>query len=143
MAELELLADLKLPTPEGSDARHAIARNYVPQVVTFGRSGDLEVTAGTHRWYADRAWVIKEVRASVGTVPTGSDAIIDVNLNGTTIFSTQGNRPTIAVSTNTDGSNVPDVTTMVDGDYLTVDIDQIGSTTPGADLTVQVVLEIA
>jgi hypothetical protein len=31
-----------------------------------------------------------------------------------------------------------DVTTVAVGEYLTVDIDQTGSTTTGADLTVQV-----
>jgi hypothetical protein len=30
------------------------------------------------------------------------------------------------------------VTSVADGDYLTVDIVQVGSTTPGSDLTVQV-----
>jgi hypothetical protein len=32
------------------------------------------------------------------------------------------------------------VTTIADGSYLTVDIDQIGSTDPGADITVGVVM---
>lgn len=65
--------------------------------------------------------------------------IVDVNKNGTTIFTTQGNRPTVAISGFTSGkvSNM-DVTSLADGDYLTIDLDQIGSTVPGADLTVQV-----
>jgi hypothetical protein len=60
-----------------------------------------------------------------------------VNKNGSTIFTTQANRPTIVSGALTSVS-VPDVTTWANGDYLTVDIDQVGSTTPGTDLQVQV-----
>lgn len=74
------------------------------------------------------------------TAPTGSSLIFDVNKNGTTIFTTQGNRPTIASSGNSSSAAIPDVTTLTTGDYLTVDIDQIGATVPGANLTVIVVL---
>jgi hypothetical protein len=38
------------------------------------------------------------VRASVGTAPTGATLIVDVNLAGTTIFTTQASRPAIAIS---------------------------------------------
>jgi hypothetical protein len=65
-----------------------------------------------------------------------------VNKNGTTIFTTQANRPTIAISGNTDESGVPDVTALADGDYLEVDIDQIGSTVAGSDLTVQIYMTV-
>jgi hypothetical protein len=78
------------------------------------------------------------VRASVGTAPTTQSVIVDVNKNGTTIFTTQGNRPTIAAGANTDASSTPDVTAFAAGDYMTVDVDQIGTGTVGADLTVQV-----
>jgi hypothetical protein len=43
------------------------------------------------------------------------------------------------VSTNEDESGAPDVTSWAAGDYLTVDIDQIGSTVAGANLVVVVV----
>lgn len=114
----------------------ALLRSY-----QFSSNGTLAVTTGKHRLYNDSGatWTILAVRASVGTAPTGSSAIVDVNVNGTTIFTTQGNRPTIAASSNTSGkvTNM-DVTTVADGSYLTVDIDQIGSTITGSDMTVQV-----
>lgn len=108
---------------------------------TFSYSGTLVTATGAHRLYNDdgATRTIQSVRASVGTQPTGASILVDVNLGGTTIFSTQGNRPTIAVSTNTDESGTPDTTAWTDGGYLTVDIDQIGSTIAGADLTVTVV----
>lgn len=107
----------------------------------FSRAGTLTTGAGTFRIYNDTTATldIKGVRASVGTAPTGASIIVDINVNGTTIFSTQGNRPTIAISGNTSGkvTNM-NTTTIADGSYFTVDIDQIGSTVAGADLVVQV-----
>jgi hypothetical protein len=75
---------------------------------------------------------IQWVRAMVSEPPVNSDVVLDVNLNGTTIFTTQANRPTIPGDANDSGECVPDVTTTVDGDYLTLDIDQIGGGVGGA-----------
>lgn len=107
----------------------------------FSKAGDLAVATGTHRIYNDtgRTLTIRAVRASVGTAPTGSSILIDVNVGGTTIFTTQSNRPTIAAASTTSGKVTNhNVTTIADGAYFTVDIDQVGSGTPGADLTVQI-----
>lgn len=81
---------------------------------------------------------ITDVRAIIGTAPTGATAIMDVNIDGTTIFTTQGNRPTIAISGTTSTTTAPDVTSWPVGGVLTVDVDQVGSTVAGAALTVQV-----
>lgn len=105
----------------------------------FARSGTLVVATGQGRFYFESARTILSVRASVGTAPTGAAIIIDVKRNGTTIFTTQANRPTIAINAFTSGlvTNM-DVNTVAAGDYLTVDIAQVGSTAAGADLTVQI-----
>jgi hypothetical protein len=107
----------------------------------FSKTGDLIVEAGTHRLYNDSGanWTIVGIRASVGTAPAGASILVDVNINGTTIFTTQANRPAIAAAANTSGkvTNM-DVTTVTNGQYLTIDVDQIGSSTAGSDLTVQV-----
>ncbi len=107
---------------------------------TFTVAGTLTVATGKFRIYNDTGvtLTIRAVRASVNTAPTGAAIRVDVNKNGTTIFTTQGNRPNIAVSTNTSKVTNMDVTTLADGDYLTVDVDVIGSTVAGADLLVQV-----
>jgi hypothetical protein len=94
--------------------------------------------AGTNRWYFKGTGAITAVRATVGTAPTGDDVEIDVNKNGTTIFTTQSNRPIIAATTTTDVTSTIEAGTVVDGDYLTVDIDQVGSVEPGKDLIVQI-----
>jgi hypothetical protein len=111
------------------------------RIQPFSSSGPLMVEVGGHRLYNDTsaAWTILSVRASVGTPPTGSSLIVDVNVNGTTIFTTQGNRPTITAAGNTSGklTNM-NVTSVASGAYLTIDVDQVGSTTPGNDLAVQI-----
>lgn len=107
----------------------------------FSSMGSLAVAVGAHRLYNDSgvAWTIASVRASVGTAPTGAAIIVDIKIDGTTIFTTQANRPTIAGGANTSGkvTNM-NITTVNDGSYLTVDISQVGSTTSGSNLTVQV-----
>lgn len=121
--------------PSGSVGTVA-ARFAIPRVQAFSKSGVLAVAAGVGRFVVPFACTIQNVRAAVGTAPTGASVIVDVNKNGSTIFTTQGNRPTIPASANVSGKSVPDVLSLVDGDYLTVDIDQIGATIAGSDLTV-------
>ena len=112
------------------------------------KDADLEVAVGTHRipiLFAGTptSITIKSIRAMVGTVPTGATIIVDIHKNGTTIFTTQGNRPTIAISANDSGevTNM-NVTTLAKGDYLTMDIDQIGSGDAGKDLVVVLEAEV-
>lgn len=114
----------------------AAAKTITGQLV-FTVPGELSVnTNATLELFAAGTLTITEVYASVKTAPTGADLIIDVNKNGTTIFSTQGNRPTIADGTTSGTSGTPDITSLVKNDKLTIDIDQIGSGDPGEDLTV-------
>jgi hypothetical protein len=81
------------------------------------------------------AATIIQVRARLQTAPTGADVILDINKNGTSMYLTATN-PTIAAGANDSGNAVPDATTMAAGDYLSVDIDQIGSTIAGSNLVV-------
>uniref|UniRef100_UPI003F490D8E hypothetical protein n=1 Tax=Nonomuraea sp. CA-251285 TaxID=3240002 RepID=UPI003F490D8E len=107
----------------------------------FSRAGTLAVGAGAHRIYNDTGstLTLRGVRASVGTAPTGASIVVDINIGGATIFSTQANRPSIAASANTSGKVTNyNTTTIADGGYFTVDIDAVGSGTAGADLTVQI-----
>ena len=83
------------------------------------------------------AATIVQVRARVSVAPTGADIILDVNKNGTTMYGTATN-PTIATGAKDSGNAVPDATTMAAGDFLSVDIDQIGSTIAGSNLVVVV-----
>lgn len=115
--------------------------NLPIQTQTFSSTGTLVVETGVHRLYNNRAtaWTINGVRASVGTAPTGAAIIIDIKVNGTTIFTNQANRPTISAgANNTAYVTSMDIASVAAGSYLTVDVAQVGSTIPGSDLTVQV-----
>ena len=86
--------------------------------------------------FAGGSLTITEVYTYVKTAPVGAAVIIDINKNGTTIFTTQSKRAQISSGTNSDTSDEPDITSLVKNDKLTIDIDQVGSTTPGSDLVV-------
>lgn len=105
---------------------------------TFAVPGTLTVGSIAVRLHAPQAGTISNVTATVGTAPTGASIIVDVNKNGTTIFTTQGNRPTITAGNQDDLSSTPDVTSFVLNDVFTMDLDQVGSTIAGSDLIVQV-----
>jgi len=123
------------------DAAHRARADNLGHVHQFQIPGALTVTSGAFRIYNDTGLQlgIRGVRASVGTAPTGAAVIVDVNKNGVSLFTTQANRPTIVAGTNTSGlvSNM-EIVTIENGEYLSVDVDQIGSTLAGADLMVQV-----
>lgn len=112
-------------------------------VAAFSYTGALSVYAGDFRWYNDtgRTLTVGRARASVGTAPTGAAVVVDVLQNGSTIFTTGGNRPTVAAGAYTGvNAGAPDTATLPAGAYLTVSIAQVGSSVPGADLTVTVVM---
>ena len=105
-------------------------------VIPFGWPDNLVTRVGTTRYRFPFAATLIGVSAAINTAPTGSDAIFDVNKNGTTVFTTQANRPRILAGAYAcDEVTNMDITSLAVGDYLTVDIDQIGSTVPGADLS--------
>lgn len=120
-----------------NDAVEVSGLNVLDAVLPFSRSGALTVTVGAGRFRFPFAATLLGVTAAVNTAPTGASVIADVTKNGTTVFTTQGNRPTIAASAfATASETVPDVTAVALGDYFTVDVDQVGSTIAGSDLTV-------
>lgn len=113
-------------------------------IATFSQAGTLTTGTGASRFLMPGAGTITGVVMSVNTAPTGQSVICDVKKNGSTIYSTTANRPTIAagnLATTTEPA--PDVTTFAAGDYLTVDISQIGSGAAGADLVVNVVYTLS
>jgi hypothetical protein len=129
------ITSLAAPAADSDAARRLDTETVI---WTFAKEGTLAVATGKGRLRLPvGTWTILGVSAAVNTAPTGATILIDVNKNGTTIFTTQGNRPSIAISAfaAAEVTNM-DVTSLTTGDYLTVDIDQIGSTIAGADLTV-------
>jgi hypothetical protein len=79
-------------------------------------------------YIAPRTLGIQAVYIYCKTPGTAGSTIVDINKNGTTIFTTQANRPTLAYDdANGWAKGTPDVTALVEGDILTIDIDQIAT----------------
>jgi len=106
--------------------------------ITFAAEGTVEVASGALRYYAPCALTIDKVYISTNTAPTGASLIVDIHKDGVTIFTAQGKRPEIAIAGFSDESDTPDIQVLAKNSYLQCDIDQVGSTIAGADLTVHV-----
>lgn len=113
-----------------------------PDVLNYGtivfadESAELATGTGNSRFYLPFNVTITSVEISAGTAPTGAALTVDVNVDGTTIFTTQSNRPSIAATNNHDEATTVQDADHNDGQYITVDIDNVGSTIPGGYLVV-------
>jgi len=109
---------------------------YTWHTFTFSVDGDLEVVTGSLEFAAPGPMTIAEVYSRIKTAPVGQAAIADLNVNGTTAL--DASKITFPDGDNTPITVTPVVTDLVKNDYLTMDVDQRGTTTPGADLVVHV-----
>ena len=112
------------------DAIASAAGISTENYVNLKQTGALTVTTGTKRWYAPKGITISKIIARVDTAGAGASINITVNKNGAsaaTLVIADGGTKII--------NSTPNIT-MVEDDYLTVDITQVGSTTAGSDLTV-------
>lgn len=80
-----------------------------------------------------RPGVITKVLAFSDVAPTGADLIFDVNKNGTTIFTTPGNRVKILAGAFAGNQTTIEVNTLGEGDRIDLDIDQVGSGVAGGN----------
>ena len=91
------------------------------------------LTTGTvkWRWVVPFSCKILDVICDSNTAGSGGTSdIVDVNVNGTTIYTTQANRPTL-LSGDTGmftEAGEPELPSLVAGDILTFDVDQVAST---------------
>lgn len=108
------------------------------RAVSFYLHGALLVETNAMSFVAPMGLTIQEVRLSVDTAPTGADLIVDVNLNGVTVFTVQANRPRIAAGGVTGLSPAPVVVAVPTGGKITLDVDQIGTTVAGSNLAVTI-----
>ena len=112
----------------------------IPKGLVFTVTGTL--TTGTSvapLLIATGTLTISKVYVNCKTAPTGASILVDINKNGTSIWNTtQANRAAITAG-NTSGTQTSfDTTSLTEGDVLTVDIDQVGSSVAGADLTITI-----
>lgn len=112
--------------------------------VIFSVSDALIAATGNLRMYNQLGsnFHINKVFIAVNTPPGGTTVIrVDINNNGSSIFTTEAHQPTIAIGAYTGVTTTIDLPDFDDGDYLTLDLDQVGNVTPGSDLTACVILE--
>lgn len=105
------------------------------------------------RFVAPYEMQILGVTASARTAPAGSAMLIDVHIDGSTVFTTQGDRVSIAAGAkdsavakpNANFTSTPQTGHATDyesggvaqpGDVVEVIVDQVGSGTAGSDLMV-------
>lgn len=111
-------------------------------MLIFTYSGTLQTYTGALRIRNEfgSSKTITKVHCEVKDAPAGQAIIIDIHNSATTIFTTQSNRPQIAAGQQTgESTTIEDDAWDVD-DFLTMDIDQVG-TTPGGYLVVEVHFE--
>lgn len=124
-------------------------RQY-PKTMSFSLAlGAPAVTSSdvTNWLIAERAGKCLGVYMAAKTGPTGSDLIFDIlkssdgGSNFTSLWnSTPSNRPKITANSKTGNQTSFDTTSVAAGDIFRIDILQIGSSTPGQDITVQLLL---
>jgi hypothetical protein len=116
---------------------------YTRQVV-FYLPGTLETGSNQSAEVVYRGPTATIVRADgrVKTAPKDEAILFDVHVNGTSLWeATQANRLTIAAGATSGTQTAFDTTTISDGDTITLDTDQVGSSEAGEAATV--LLELA
>lgn len=85
------------------------------------------------------AGTITRADAYIDTAPTDASILIQAQINDADIW-TDGQRLTIEASATSGTTSTFTTSTVSDGDYITLDIDQVGSTVAGSDLTVSLTI---
>lgn len=84
---------------------------------------------------------IERVALAVGTAPVGGDVVVDIYVNGVSIYADPAARPRVLGGTDRGVIGAPTITEVSEGDLLTVAVVAVGDAIPGADLTLVVLLE--
>jgi hypothetical protein len=95
---------------------------------TYAYEGALEVHTGVKRLYAARTYTLSSVDAHLATAASGASVIINIKKNNVVAATLS-----LGAGSTSSLSNAFSVS-LTQGDYLTIDITQIGSTTAGTDL---------
>jgi len=96
--------------------------------------GSIPVVAGFVKWRVPFPLTITQLKALASNAPVGSSQVYDVKKNGVSIFSTSANRCIIPANATSGASAVADNgASCVEGDLITIDCTQAGSTTACVD----------
>jgi hypothetical protein len=98
-------------------------------IIPYTFQGTLAVTTGVLRIYnnSSSAWVVYRSDVYIATAPVGASAVFGIRKNGAAASIT------LTAATTVNAANSTTKLTVAVGDYLTVDISSVGSTTAGAN----------
>ncbi len=112
---------------------------YFPLAPSHHEPGALAVSVLAWKFVAPFAFTIRNVYGAVGTAPVGAAAIVDVRVDTgsgpASIFANQAEMVVIADAGFTGVSATKDHAVAA-GNIVSIEIEQVGSTTPGDDLTI-------
>ena len=118
-------------------------QNFPVEYIVACSDETTDLTTGTAKvtFRAPVAFEITDVRASLTTAVAGADLIVDVNLNASSIFTTDLLTIDDGDKTSVGATNPPNITTTTVSadDEITIDIDQVGSSTAGTGLKVTII----
>jgi hypothetical protein len=113
-----------------------------PEHVPFSHAGLLVVRPGRSPYpITGGPLQIVSIAAALGTASVGGPVVLDVNINGVSIYADPADRPRFEVGETLAVVGDHTATTVTDGDVLTIDVDEVGPSVPGADLVVNVRLQ--
>lgn len=104
----------------------------------LSQPGSLVTIAGKARWYPPQSVNVLWLEASVDTAPAGADVVLILKKNGITV---SGSTVTITAGQNKSSRVTLTGVSGTTTDYFTLDVTQVGSTTPGSDLIVALAYE--
>lgn len=111
-----------------------------PNEYIYSFSGTLSARTGKLKKYINNAHTITKIVCMLYTAPTGSSIKLDILKNGIShaILSSEIEIPIGQTDLTITSIDSPSLSA---GDYLTLDIKQVGSTVSGTDLSIAIIME--
>ena len=120
------------------DGFGGIKESFVISCGAFETDSTVDTAVG--RMPMPYAFILTDVELELAVAPVGSTYIVDINKNGTTVLSTALSIDATETTSRTAATAaVISVSTFAAGDIVTVDIDQIGSSTAGQEPVVTLI----
>ena len=126
----QITAKINDNTLVGTSTLSTSIKNDVEFIANLNQQGDLQTFTGTARWYAP---FDLQMTAVTGNLSTAADATVGLRINKNNAQTTTIN----ILANQTSGTAALQTFTLSAGDYLTVDVLSIGTSTKGAGLVVQ------
>jgi hypothetical protein len=107
---------------------------YTRKTVSVYFPGVAATGANMAVWRAGETMTISDWLMGAVVAPSGATCYLDVHKNGTSLWSTQSNRPNLTSTVTGATGPAPNTTTVAKGDVLSIDLDTVGSSVAGSGL---------